>query len=112
MLNLWHSWQRGDHICDLRAHKALALEEVARVGAEQIQMASAAGMRRLARGSEQRSAGSTLAHQRLYVKRANQRRVDLCLDADYTNRLVAIEGEYITRRGPLDSFSHHPGARE
>src|SRR5580698_457395 len=67
---------------------------------------------RLARRREQRAADSAPAHRFVHAQRAYQRRVDLRLDANHADRVVAEVRGDVTRGGPLDSLARHAAALE
>src|SRR5271165_2795027 len=111
-LNLRGTGKRTHRECDLGRLKACARKELASILREQIQMTRAARVRRLARCCEQRGADPAPPHRFTHVQRAYQRRVDLRLDADHADRLVADVRDDIARCRPLDSLRYHPGARK
>src|SRR5277367_6934191 len=111
-LDLWHARDSGDYIGNRDRCETMTLEETTRVGAEQIEMSRAARVRRLTRRRKQRAADSAPAHRFVHPQRAYQRRVDLRLDANHADRVVAEVRGDVTRSRPLDSFGRHAAALE
>src|SRR5277367_4937093 len=111
-LDLWHARDSGDYIGNRDRCETMTLEETTRVGAEQIEMSRAARVRRLTRRRKQRAADSAPAHRFAHPQRANQRGVDLRLDANHADRVVAEVRDDVTRGRPLDSFGRHAAALE
>src|SRR5271156_4711401 len=73
-------------------------------------MPRATRVRGLARRREQRAADSAPAHRFVHPQRADKRRVDLRLDANHADRVVAEVRGDVTRGRPLDSFGRHAAA--
>src|SRR5580704_8154196 len=111
-LHLWHARDRGDYVGNRDRCETMTLEETSRAGAEQIEMPRPTRVRGLARRREERAADSTPAHRFVHVQRAYKRRVDLGLDANHADRVVAEIPDDVTRGRPLDSLGRHAAALE
>src|SRR5277367_290177 len=111
-LDLRHARDSGDYIGNRDCCETVTLEEITRIGAEQIKMPRTARVRRLARRREQRAADSAPAHRFVHPQRAYQRGVDLRLDANHADRVLAEVRDDVTRGRPLDSVGRHAAALE
>src|SRR5271154_5630926 len=111
-LHLWHTRDSGNYIGNSDCCESVTLEKTTRLGAEQIKMPRATRVRGLARRREQRAADSAPAHRFVYEQRAYKRGVDLRLDTNHADRVVAEVCDDITRGRPLDSLGRHAAALE
>src|ERR1035437_2903515 len=112
ILDLRRAGDRGDDVGDGHRRETVSPEKPASFSAEQVQMARTARVRSLARRRDQRAADSAPAHRFIHVQRTYQRRVDLRLDADHSDRFIADIRKDVTRGWPFDSVRHHAGPRE
>src|ERR1700722_8354803 len=112
VLDLRHARDCRDDVVDGYRLESEALEELARVGAKQIQMTRAASMRRLPRRRDQHGGYPASAPRFIHVQRADQRRVDLRLDTNHSDCFIADVSDDVTSGRPLDSFRHHAGTSE
>src|SRR5208337_4500516 len=92
--------------------ETVPLEKLTGADAEQIQMTRAARVRGFARRRQQRAADSAPAHRFIHVQRAYQRRVDLRLYANHSDRRIADIRNDVTRGRPLNSVGHQAAARQ
>src|SRR5580658_6705850 len=111
-LDLRHARDSGEYIGNRDRCETMTFEETTRVGAEEIKMPRAARVRRLARRCEQRAADSAPPHRFVHPERAYHRRIDLRLDANHTDHVVAEVRDDVTRGRPLDSRGRHAAALE
>src|SRR5260221_443737 len=112
VFDLRHAPKRVDQLGNRSGLEAQSHKEIASVGAEQIKMTRAASVRRLTRRIDKRFADSTPPHRIDNVERANQRRIDLRLDANRSNCLLAVEREQVARGWRFYPGGDHPAGFE
>src|ERR1035441_8457376 len=112
ILDLGNAGDRGDNVGNGHRRETVSPEKPTSFGAEQVQMTRAARVRGLARRRDQRAADSAPAHRFIHVQRTYQRRVDLRLDADHSDRFIADMRKDVTRGRPFDSVRQHARPRE
>src|ERR1700722_8890218 len=110
--DLRHARDCRDYVVDCDSLETVPLEELTRISAEQVKMARAARVCRLAGCCDQRGADTAPSRRFIHVQRTNQRCVDLRLNANHSDRFVAEIRDDVTRSWPIDSVRHHAGPRE